>query len=265
MESKNSDSGVLKSIFILFVVLILLVLLPYFEEFYNSMNITSRTVTPRGELSSLEKSTIELFQKSSPSVVYITTLEDYINLFTKDITRIPKGTGSGFIWDEQGHIITNYHVIKGASIVRVRLHDKRVFNAKVIGASPNYDIAVLKMPISSRMPKPIPIGESHNLKVGQSMYAIGNPFGFDYTLTTGIVSALNRVIQTDDRTIIEGLIQTDTAINPGNSGGPLLDSFGRVIGVNTAIYSPSGAYSGIGFAVPIDSVNKIVPKIISKR
>ncbi|MDD3592767.1 MAG: trypsin-like peptidase domain-containing protein, partial [Sulfurovum sp.] len=198
------------------------------------------------------------------SVVYITTLTDTFNLWTRDITRIPRGTGSGFVWDRYGHIITNYHVLEGASEIRIHLSDRRMLNAVLVGASPDHDIAVLRIPMVSSMPAPLPIGTSSDLKVGQMMYAIGNPFGLDQTLTTGVVSALNRSLYNDNGSQIKGLIQTDAAINPGNSGGPLLDSAGRLVGINTAIYSPSGVYAGIGFAVPVDTVNRIVPRLIAK-
>ncbi len=268
MEKDFDGVSLLRSIRILLLILITLVALflfqPSIENIWASMHAQPRSVTARGALSPTEKTNIEIFQQSSPSVVYITTLEDTLNLFTRDITRIPRGTGSGFIWDRKGHIITNYHALKGASAVRIRLSDQRTFNATLIGASPEHDLAVLRIPMTTNMPKPLSIGTSHDLQVGQITYAIGNPFGLDHTLTTGVVSALNRSLQNDNGSTIEGLIQTDAAINPGNSGGPLLDSAGRLIGINTALYSPSGTYSGIGFAVPVDTVNRIVPKIIKE-
>ena len=251
-------------LFILIGVIALLFLLPRFEALWIAMHTEPRAVTARGALSDTEKMNIEIFRQASPAVVYITTLTDTLNLWTRDITRIPRGTGSGFIWDKQGHIITNYHVIRGASVIRVRLNDHRTFNAVLVGASPNHDIAVLRISIVSSMPAPLPIGSSSDLQVGQMMYAIGNPFGLDQTLTTGVVSALNRSLYNNNGSEIKGLIQTDAAINPGNSGGPLLDSAGRLVGINTAIYSPSGAYAGIGFAVPVDTVNRIVPQLIAK-
>ncbi len=266
MEKDFDGVSLLRSIRILLLILIsllaLFVFLPRIENIWASMQAEPRSVTARGELSLTEKTNIEIFQQSSPSVVYITTLEDTLNLWTRDITRIPRGTGSGFIWDRQGHIITNYHALQGASAVRIRLSDQRTFNATLIGASPEHDLAVLRIPVTTNMPKPLAIGTSHDLQVGQITYAIGNPFGLDQTLTTGVVSALNRSLRNHNGSSIEGLIQTDAAINPGNSGGPLLDSAGRLIGINTAIYSPSGAYAGIGFAVPVDTVNRIVPRII---
>ena len=248
---------------IIFAIIISLYFIPRIENYLIKSTAKPQSVTARGELSDIEKSNIEIFSQASPSVVYITTLTEMVNLWTRDITRIPRGTGSGFIWDRHGHIITNYHVLQGASEIRIGLSDHRTFNAVLVGASPDHDLAVLRMPIVPDMPSALPIGTSHDLKVGQMMYAIGNPFGLDQTLTTGIVSALNRSIYNDNGSQIKGLIQTDAAINPGNSGGPLLDSAGRVVGINTAIYSPSGAYAGIGFAVPVDTVNRIVPELIA--
>jgi S1-C subfamily serine protease len=268
MEKDFNGVSLLRSIRILLLILITLIalflFLPNIENIWSSMHAEPRSVTARGALSPAEKTNIEIFEQSSPSVVYITTLEDTLNLWTRDITRIPRGTGSGFIWDRKGHIITNYHVLEGASAVRIRLSDQRTFNATLIGASPEHDLAVLRIPITSNMPKPLTLGTSHDLQVGQATYAIGNPFGLDHTLTTGVISALNRSIDNNKGSTIEGLIQTDAAINPGNSGGPLLDSAGRLIGINTALYSPSGTYAGIGFAVPVDTVNRIVPQIIKK-
>lgn len=268
MQNDLDRYSLLRSIRILLLTLVslfaLFLFLPRIENVWATMQAEPRSITARGELSLTEKTNIDIFQQTSPSVVYITTLADTLNLWTRDITRIPRGTGSGFIWDRQGHIITNYHVLQGASAVRIRLSDQRTFNATLIGASPDYDLAVLRIPITINMPKPLPFGTSHDLQVGQITYAIGNPFGLDQTLTTGVVSALNRSLPNNNGSYIEGLIQTDAAINPGNSGGPLLDSAGRLIGINTAIYSPSGAYAGIGFAVPVDTVNRIVPQIIKK-
>jgi S1-C subfamily serine protease len=223
----------------------------------------ARTVTPRGDLNPQEHALIDMFERSKRSVVYISTSERVRDFWTRNIRSIPKGTGSGFFWDEQGDIITNYHVISGASEARVRLNDGRDYPATLVGASQFHDIAVLRIKVPSNRPPPLPLGASHDLRVGQSVYAIGNPFGLDWTLTGGIVSALDRALDNDDGTTIEHLIQTDAAINPGNSGGPLLDSAGRLIGMNTAIYSPSGASAGIGFAVPIDTINRVVTALVA--
>jgi S1-C subfamily serine protease len=184
------------------------------------------------------------------------------NLFSRRITEVPRGTGSGFIWDTEGHVVTNFHVIQNSDAARVTLADQSSFEAKLVGAFPDRDIAVLRIEASRDQLPPIIVGKSSDLVVGQAVYAIGNPFGLDQTLTTGIVSALDREIESVTRRAIRGVIQTDAAINPGNSGGPLLDSAGRLIGVNTAIYSPSGASAGIGFAIPADEVNRIVPRLI---
>jgi S1-C subfamily serine protease len=222
-----------------------------------------RPVMPRGDLAEDERSTIALFEAARGSVVYIATLERVVDPWTRNPLQVPRGTGSGFIWDRLGHVVTNHHVIAGASGAVVRLADGRAFNAALVGASPQHDLAVLRIGVGVGRPEPLPIGTSHDLRVGQKVFAIGNPFGLDWTLTTGIVSALNRELPSEAGTVIEGLIQTDAAINPGNSGGPLLDSAGRLIGVNTAIYSPSGASAGIGFAVPVDAVNRVVPRLIA--
>ncbi|MFZ5575735.1 MAG: S1C family serine protease [Pseudomonadota bacterium] len=221
-----------------------------------------RPVMARGDLAADEQATIELFEKSRASVVYITTRAQVMDVWTRNVFSVPRGTGSGFIWDDAGHVITNFHVIEGASEATVKLADGRSFKAALVGASPAHDIAVLKIGVGFKRPPPVPVGTSGDLKVGQKVFAIGNPFGLDWTLTTGIVSALDRSLGGDNGNIIEHLIQTDAAINPGNSGGPLLDSAGRLIGINTAIYSPSGASAGIGFAVPVDTVNRVVPQLI---
>ena len=228
----------------------------------NDPRATSRTVTARGELFSDERSTINLFRQASPSVVNITTIGVERDLFTLNLYQIPQGTGSGFVWDRNGDIITNFHVIQNADSAQVTLADQSNWKARVVGVAPDKDLAVLRIDAPASRLRPIPIGTSKDLQVGQSVYAIGNPFGLDQTLTTGVISALNREIESVTRRPIQGVIQSDAAINPGNSGGPLLDSAGRLIGVNTAIYSPSGASVGIGFAIPVDTVNRIVPELI---
>ncbi len=222
-----------------------------------------RAVAPRGPLSAEERNTISIFESVSPSVVYITTVQHVRGFFSRNIMRVPQGTGSGFVWDEQGHIVTNFHVIRGAQEALVRLGDQRSFSARLVGASPEHDLAVLQIDVPSNLPPAIPLGSSAELRVGQNVLAIGNPFGLDHTLTTGIVSALNRTVDNEEGGTIENVIQTDAAINPGNSGGPLIDSAGRLVGINTMIYSPSGAYAGIGFAVPVDTINRVVPRLIS--
>ncbi len=221
-----------------------------------------RVVTPRGDLAADEKSTIELFENTRDSVVFISTRQQVQDFWTRNVFSVPRGNGSGFIWDAHGHVVTNFHVIQGASEATVKLADGRDYKAALVGVSPTHDIAVLKIDVGDRRPPPLPVGSSGDLHVGQKVFAIGNPFGLDWTLTTGIVSALDRSLTTDNETSLEHLIQTDAEINPGNSGGPLLDSAGRLIGMNTAIYSPSGVSAGIGFAVPVDTVNRVVPQLI---
>ncbi len=221
-----------------------------------------RTPTPRGPLGAEEREITALFERARRAVVYIAPTQRMFDL-SLNALQVPRGTGSGFIWDEQGHIVTNNHVIEGATGAQVRLADGRSFDAELVGRSPYHDLAVLRISTDADHPPALPIGTSEDLRVGQKVFAIGNPFGLDWTLTTGIVSALNRELPTQEGMAIRDLIQTDAAINPGNSGGPLLDSAGRLIGVNTAIFSPSGAYAGVGFAVPVDTVNRVVPRLIA--
>ena len=203
-----------------------------------------------------------MFERATSSVAFITTSTVRRDYWSSNIQEIPRGTGSGFVWDKNGHIITNFHVINGADRAQVTLADQTTWQASLVGAAPEKDLAVLKIEAPRNKLKPIPVGASDDLLVGQSVYAIGNPFGFDQTLTTGVISALGREINGVDGAPIRDAIQTDAAINPGNSGGPLLDSSGRLIGVNTSIYSPSGAYAGIGFSIPVDAVRWVVPELI---
>ena len=221
-----------------------------------------RAVVARGGLAEDEQNTIEVFKNTAPSVVYITSISVRRNLFNLNVYEIPQGTGSGFVWDKQGRIVTNYHVISDANRLEVTLADHSIWKAVLVGAAPDRDIAVLQISAPKHKLFPLAIGNSDDLQVGQKVFAIGNPFGLDQTLTTGIVSALGREIKSVTGRTIQDVIQTDAAINPGNSGGPLLDSAGLLIGVNTAIYSPSGGSSGIGFAVPVHEVNRVVPQVI---
>ena len=225
-------------------------------------DVKPRPVTPRTELDDTERTTIEVFHQASPSVAYITCTELGRDLFGFNVFEVPRGTGSGFIYDRDGYIVTNYHVIEGAARCAVTLADQSEWDARLAGQEPDKDIAVLKIDAPPERLKPITFGTSADLQVGQKVLAIGNPFGFDRTLTVGVVSALGREIPAMTGRKIRDVIQTDAAINPGNSGGPLLDSAGRLIGVNTQIASPSGASAGIGFAVPVDIVNEIVPDLI---
>jgi S1-C subfamily serine protease len=228
----------------------------------NDPRAAVRAVSPRGDLASAEKAVIALFRQASPSVLHITAISVQRDLFTLNLYQIPEGTGSGFVWDHSGNIITNFHVIQNADVAQVTLGDQTTWKARRVGVAPDKDIAVLRIDAPTNRLQPIPIGTSKDLQVGQSVFAIGNPFGLDQSLTTGVISALGREIESVTRRPIQGVIQTDAAINPGNSGGPLLDSAGRLIGVNTAIYSPSGVSAGIGFAIPVDTVNRIVSELI---
>lgn len=228
----------------------------------HNPNATPRAVTKRGDLPAEERATIALFRQTSPSVANITTLARQRNPFSLNMLEIPQGSGSGFVWNQEGHVITNFHVIQGASGARVTLADHSEWDAQLVGVAPDHDLAVLYIAAPKHQLKPLAIGTSADLEAGQSVFAIGNPFGLDQSLTTGIISALGREITATTGRKISGVIQTDAAINPGNSGGPLLDSAGRLIGVNTAIASPSGSSAGIGFAIPVDTVNRIVPQLI---
>jgi S1-C subfamily serine protease len=209
-----------------------------------------------------ERSTIALFERASPAVVYITSLSVRRDFFTLNVLEIPQGTGTGFVWDQAGHVVTNFHVIQNADRAQVTLADRTTWSAVLVGVAPAKDLAVLRIDAPAAKLHALPVGSSGDLKVGQSVLAIGNPFGLDQTLTTGVISALGREIESVAQIPIRDVIQTDAAINPGNSGGPLLDSSGRLIGVNTAIYSPSGAYAGIGFSIPVDTVKWVVPELI---
>jgi S1-C subfamily serine protease len=236
---------------------------PWLERAFVVYRAEPRPITARGDLAADEQTTIAIFEEASPSVVYITTTGRVLDLLTRNVTEVPRGTGSGVVWDERGHVVTNYHVIEGVGGAYVRMSDQRNFDAVLVGTSPEHDLAVLRIDAPPSRLLAVPVGISGDLKVGQKVVAIGNPFGLDYTLTTGVISALNRTIPTESGGQIEHLIQTDAAINPGNSGGPLIDSAGRLIGINTAIFSPSGSSAGIGFAVPVDTVNRIVPQLIA--
>jgi S1-C subfamily serine protease len=225
-----------------------------------------RPVVERGDLWPEEQRVIDLYATARKSVVHITTLAKRVDYYSLNVEQVPEGTGSGFFWDDLGRVVTNYHVVERMlqthGTAEVTLYNQKTYPAKVVGVYPDKDLAVLLIDAPKSDMQPIPIGRADNLKVGQRVFAIGNPFGLDQTLTTGIISALGREIKSVTERPIKGVIQTDAAINPGNSGGPLLDSAGRLIGVNTAIYSPSGASAGIGFAIPVDEVNRVVPQLI---
>ncbi|MGO4388026.1 S1C family serine protease [Microvirga sp. 2YAF29] len=242
------------------VLLALLLVQPYVTSYFFSAR-EPRTVAPRGDLADFERSTVHVFETVAPSVVQVVSMSGQRNPF-QDGGDQPSESGTGFIWDAAGHVVTNDHVVANAQSVVVRLASGEVVPARVVGQAPNYDLAVLLLERRAALPPPVAIGSSSDLKVGQTAYAIGNPFGLDQSLTTGIISALKRRLPTSGGREIADVIQTDAAINPGNSGGPLLDSSGRLIGVNTAIYSPSGANAGIGFSIPVDVVNRVVPQLI---
>jgi protease Do-like 1, chloroplastic len=230
---------------------------------YDGPEGKPRTISPSPpELGPDERATMTVFERATKSVVFIANTAIQRDIWSFDIMEVPRGSGSGFVWNKQGHIVTNFHVIYGADTIRVMLADRSEHQAKLVGADPDHDLAVLQIRVPETALEPLAVGTSHDLRVGQKVLAIGNPFGLDHTLTTGVVSALGRTIKSLSNRTIEGVIQTDAAINPGNSGGPLLDSAGRLIGVNTQIVSPSGAYAGIGFAVPVDTVNRIVPELV---
>jgi S1-C subfamily serine protease len=256
------------------LVRLLLLLPPLALAFYLGANWRARdaaqhAAAPRAiadaTLRESELQTIDLFRKASPSVVFITTLSRRRYLFDPRVFEVPSGNGSGFVWDKEGHIVTNYHVVQGVTRgerVQVKLADQSEWEGELIGIAPEKDLAVLTIQAPADQLPEIPIGRSRDLQVGQSVFAIGNPFGLDQTLTTGVISALGREIESLARVPIRDVIQTDAAINPGNSGGPLLDSSGRLIGVNTQIYTTSGSSAGIGFAVPVDTVNWVIPDLI---
>ena len=224
-------------------------------------NTAARTVDQRGPLSDAERANIELFERVSPSVVQVAARSAAANPLDED-EGAGAASGTGFVWDSSGHVVTNNHVVQNGSEVAVRFASGEVAQAEIIGVAPNYDLAVLRIKNARQLPPPVALGSSNDLKVGQLAFAIGNPFGLDQSLTSGMISALKRRLPTSSGREISNVIQTDTSINPGNSGGPLLDSAGRLIGVNTAIISPSGSSAGIGFAVPADIVNRIVPELI---
>ena len=225
--------------------------------------LTALPALPEG-LTGEEKRDIDVFRRASASVVFITSLAVQRDVFSFDEATIPQGTGSGFVWDPKGHVVTNFHVIQQGDRFSVTLSDQSEWDARVVGAAPEKDLAVLHIDAPADRLSPLAVGRSRTLVVGQRVLAVGNPFGLDHSLTVGVVSALGRELASPAGRKIKDVIQTDAAINPGNSGGPLLDSSGRLVGVNTAIYSPSGASSGIGFAIPVDTVARLVPQLVEK-
>jgi 2-alkenal reductase len=232
---------------------------PYLSDRLAVSRSQPRAVEARGDLSEFERSSVKLFETVAPSVVQVVALPRGARA-----TGEEGGTssGTGFVWDDLGHIVTNNHVVENAGTIAVRFANGDAVPAELVGRTPNYDLAVLRVGRTADHPPPIPLGSIAGLKVGQLAFAIGNPFGLDQSLTMGIISALKRRLPTSGGREVADVIQTDAAINPGNSGGPLLDSAGRLIGVNTAIFSPSGTSAGIGFAIPVDVVNRVVPALI---
>ncbi len=249
---------------VLILLLVLAALFFYYTPFGSrDRQIVSvpREIIPRGDLAGFERATIEIFNAAAPSVVYIFTENAVTGIF--GTRQIRQGNGSGFLWDTHGHVVTNFHVVEGARRVQVRLDSGEAIDAAYVGSSPDHDLAVIRLRTVPARIQPIPVGASGDLQVGQAVFAIGNPYGLTRTLTTGVISALDRRLPTAAGREVMGVIQTDAAINPGNSGGPLIDSAGRLIGVNTAIISGSGSSAGIGFAVPVDVVNEVVPRLIT--
>ena len=269
-ESSNASTRFSSTnLWLVATVLALVVLLgiQLWGRWSSSERYVSREITPKGNLNSDEQSTIQVFQKTSPSVVFIRTKGYQPFLFGRGQEK-ELSSGTGFVWDRQGHIVTNLHVVEEAlrsssTALEVQFADKSVADAVFVGGVREHDIAILKVNVAASLLLPIPLGTSDDLQVGQLVLAIGSPFGFDQTLSTGVIGGLNRSVAAEGGSgLLAGLIQTDAAINPGNSGGPLLDSSGRMIGVNTAIVSPTGAYSGLGFAVSVSSVVAAVETVL---
>jgi 2-alkenal reductase len=245
------------ALLVLIALLVIIAAQPYLDRLLSS---APRPVQARGDLAESERTAIDIFARVAPSVVQVAGARPSVSGIEQEQSGVP--TGTGFVWDAAGHVVTNNHVIEGAQQLRVRLSTGRVLPAQAIGSAPAYDLAVLRIQGGSAIPRPVAIGTSSDLKVGQWAFAIGNPFGLDQSLTTGVISALKRRMPTSGGREVGNVIQTDAAVNPGNSGGPLLDSSGRVIGVTTAILSPSGTNAGVGLAIPIDVVNRVVPQLI---
>jgi 2-alkenal reductase len=252
----------LRALLLVLLALVLVVLArPYIDQALFAAK-EPRAIEARGDLAQIERLNIEIFQRASPSVVQIASRAG--GAATRLGGQQEVRSGSGFVWDRAGNVVTNNHVVENAQNLQVRLASGQVTRADVLGTAPSYDLGVIRLHSVGALPPPLAVGTSADLKVGQLAYAIGNPFGLDLTLTTGVISALKRHLPTSGGREISGAIQTDAPINPGNSGGPLLDSAGRLIGVNTAIFSPSGSNAGVGFAIPVDVVNRIIPELISK-
>jgi len=264
------ESGLTKVLAILLLLVAVALVYTVVQQRRQTQQHVATTYEPRAvaqrpddKLGADEQATIDVFSRFSRSVVHVTSLATRRDRMTLDVTEIPQGVGSGFVWDQDGHIVTNFHVVQEGDRASVTLNDGSTYPAQIIGVAPDKDLAVLKIDAPPQKLLPLPIGQSNNLRVGQKVLAIGNPFGLDQTLTTGVISGLGREIKSVSGRPINDVIQTDASINPGNSGGPLLDSAGRLIGINTAIFSPSGSSAGIGFAVPVDTINSIVPELLA--
>jgi S1-C subfamily serine protease len=257
MEAKMRDRFTRVALTVLILLLAVMAAQPYIDRLLSG---SPRAVTARGDLAEAERTTIDIFARVSPSVVQVAGATGSVSGLGEQESGVQ--TGTGFIWDAAGHVVTNNHVVQGTHELMVRFSTGQVLHARTMGAAPNYDLAVLRLDGAQNLPQPVAIGTSSDLKVGQWAFAIGNPFGLDESLTRGVISALKRRLPTSGGREISNVIQTDAAVNPGNSGGPLLDSSGRVIGVTTAILSPSGTNAGIGFAIPVDIVNRVVPELI---
>ncbi|HTR49919.1 MAG TPA: trypsin-like peptidase domain-containing protein [Kofleriaceae bacterium] len=264
------ESGLTKLLAILLLLVAVALVYSVLQQRRQSQQHVAASYEPRpiaqrpdDKLGADEQATIDVFSRFSRSVVHVTSLATRRDRMTLDVTEIPQGVGSGFVWDQDGHIVTNFHVVQEGDRASVTLNDGTTYPAQIIGVAPDKDLAVLKIDAPPQKLLPLPVGQSANLRVGQKVLAIGNPFGLDQTLTTGVISGLGREIKSVSGRPISDVIQTDASINPGNSGGPLLDSSGRLIGINTAIYSPSGSSAGIGFAVPVDTINSIVPELLA--
>lgn len=228
----------------------------------SSSSMPTRPLSNLSDLTSDEARTIQVFERSKGSVAFIQTVRKNHDHWSSQTFGATTGAGSGFFWDDKGHVVTNAHLMDDAMEAIVRMPDRSEYSAKLVGISPTFDIAVIRVDMPSGRPTPLPLFDSENLHVGQKTLAMGNPFGLDLTLTSGVISALNRTLMDDEGNLIQHLIQTDAAINPGNSGGPLLDSSGRLIGMNTAIYSTSGTSSGVGFAIPANTLIRVIPSLI---
>jgi S1-C subfamily serine protease len=229
----------------------------------STTSIAAQTPATQEFATDDERNTMQVFEQARPSVVFVTNQQVVRNPHSLDLMTVPRGSGTGFVWNNSGYIVTNFHVVDGARQIQITLQDQSNWSAEVVGLAPERDLAVLKISAPAAKLNPLPLGDSSTLSVGRKVLAIGNPFGLDATLTTGVVSALGREIDSPNRRKISNVIQTDAAINPGNSGGPLLNSQGQLIGVNTMIYSPSGASAGIGFAIPVNTVKEVVPQLIA--